>query len=518
MEQSDPRTLDSQINSGNESRDANGWLHLLRAVFVIICVETLFSLPYRSVYLSGHPVLVSSIAALCVLALIGTLFAFRCSLLLWLGSLLSAPSIGNKAWISFWLVFGLALRLAWALCFPVTLKSDHLAYFQLAANMARGHTGVGAYWPPGFSLFLSPFFMVFGAYQWVSQVCALLFFVATYLLTYALANRIQGGLTSRIAPMLVAIWPGYFTLAGVNCKEVFLAVLVPMVLLLYLKASDCSSVRTSGPDPHLVENHKRSQFRWCFVIAAGVCTGFTALTQPGYMLFPAVVLGIEMLCGQNILRAIARTAVFSLALIVAILPWTYRNYLVFHRIVLISTNGGSVFYRANNPRADANYSAEGEVPLPKDEFAADRLGYKLADEWIAHHPGAFAALMVKKQVVFLGDDALGAYETLKRDLKPSVALYGSIKGISNLFWLAAWTVLLLGIPLLFRRDNWRLWYGLLFLPLLYQWTIDSVFEAGPRHHVPYIALICVMVAMVLSSMAQREVVHDVTHRIGKPPV
>ena len=49
-------------------------------------------------------------------------------------------------------------------------------------------------------------------------------------------------------------------------------------------------------------------------------------------------------------------------------------------LVLISTNGGSVFYRANNLLANASYSPEGQEPLPKDEFAADKKGYKAADD------------------------------------------------------------------------------------------------------------------------------------------
>jgi 4-amino-4-deoxy-L-arabinose transferase-like glycosyltransferase len=357
-------------------------------------------------------------------------------------------------------------------------------------------------------LFLAPFFMVLGDHRWVYELCALLFFIATYLLTYALANRIQGGLAARIAPMLVAIWPGYLTLAGINCKEVFLGVLVPTTLLLYLIAFDCCSTGGSGLDSNFgpPSNPYGSRFRWGFLIAAGLCMGLAALTQPGYMLFPAVVFGVEIVRGTSVLRAMGRTVIFSLALIAAILPWTYRNFLVFHRVVLISTNGGSVFYRANNPLANGNYSAEGEVALPKDEFEADRQGYKMADDWIVHHPGDFAALMVRKQVVFLGDDALGAYETLKRDLNPSIALYSSVKGASNLFWLALWTVLFLGFPLLFKLSNWLLWYGLLFLPLLYQWAIDSVFESGPRHHVPYVALIAVLVGMVLSSAADKNLI------------
>jgi len=85
---------------------------------------------------------------------------------------------------------------------------------------------------------------------------------------------------------------------------------------------------------------------------------------------------------------------------------------------------------------------------------------------------------------------------LKRDQNPSVLLYSSVKGICNLFWLAIWTGLLLGLPLLFRQKKWQIWFGLLFLPLLYQWAIDSVFESGPRHHIPYLALMAVMAGMV----------------------
>jgi 4-amino-4-deoxy-L-arabinose transferase-like glycosyltransferase len=504
MVPADCRGVDQQVRCEDAGIDTQRPSRLAQAIFVLYCVETLFSLPFRSVYLSGHTAFVASIAALCVLAVISILFVFRDALLTLLARLLRFRSIGNRAWFAFWLMFGIILRLAWAISFPVTPKSDHLAYFQLAANMAQGQTGAGAYWPPGFSMFLAPFFAVFGVHLWVAELCGLLFFVTTYFLTYAIAIRIEGGLTPRIAPMLVAIWPGYFTLSGVNCREVFLAVLLPATLLMYLNAFDCHPVLAAGlnPNSEQISSSNRAHFRWGFAISAGLCMGLAALTQPGFILFPAVVLGLEILRGTNLMPAVGRTAVFSIALLLAILPWTFRNYLVFHRMVLISTNGGSVFYRANNPLANANYSAEGEVHLPANEFVADKMGYELAIEWIEHHPGSFAALMAKKQLVFLGDDALGAYETLKRDLNPSAALYASVKGISNLFWLAVWTVLLLGFPLMFRSSNWQLWFGLLFLPLLYQWAIDSVFESGPRHHVPHVALISVLIGIVIASAAQ----------------
>ncbi len=504
MNQNDQGSAGSRTKCGDIKKEANSQHWLAKSFFVLLCVETIFSLPYRSAYLSSHSVPLASITGLCSLAVAGILFTLRESVLPLLGRMLRISPAGNRAWFTLWLFFGLFLRVVWVLLFPVTLKSDSLAYFQLATVMAHGHTGIGAYWPPGFSLFLAPFLRMFGASQWVTQVCSLLLFIATYLLTYALANRLHGGLTSRIATMLVAIWPGYFTLAGINCKESFLAVVVTATVLLYVKASAFRPARASAHNASSGSgtNSNTASIRWGFLIASGLCLGFAALTQPGYLLFPAVIFASESLWRRNFLRATGPSAVFSIFMLAAVLPWTYRNYLQFHHLVLISTNGGSVFYRANNPIANANYSAEGEVPLPVDEITSDRMGYKLAEGWIAHHLGDFAVLMVRKQVVFLGDDALGAYETLRRDRNPSAVLYAAAKGICNLFWLALWTVLLLGSPLLFRLANWRLWYGLLFLPIVYQWVIDSVFESGPRHHVPYVALIGIMVGIVLSNAAQ----------------
>jgi len=467
-----------------------GWIrNLAQCIFVLLCAETLYSVAYRSVYLSSNSKSLAACAAVCTLAVIAVLFAFRQSILAKFGKLASVSSSGSKRWLAFWLILGLVLRVAWTLRFPVALKSDHLAFFDNAAVMAAGHNPPHAFWPPGFSLFLAPFFMVFGAHLWVALVCAQLLFVATYFITYAIARRIQGNQAARIAPMLIAIWPGYLTLAGINFRENLLAVLLPATLLLYMKASD------ERPDPD--SDSANTRFRWGYVIAAGICMGFTTLTQPSYMLYPAIIFGYEILRRQEILPAICRTAVFSVALIVAISPWTIRNYLTFHRLIPISTNGGYVFYYANNQYANANTSREGDVVLDKNDLATDKLGYKLGEEWIMHNPGAFAILMVRKQIVYLGDDALGPYETLKRDLHPSVLLFASTKGFCNLWWLAVWTLLLLGCSCLFRLQNWRHWYALLFLPLLYEWGINSVFESGPRHHLPYVALIGILLSLAV---------------------
>ena len=459
---------------------------LAQLLFIFICVETIFSIPYRSVYLATHSRKQSWTAAIfaCILAAIA--FRFRSPILSVVRGLFESKWIGSKRWLRLWLAVGLILRLAWVLLFPVTLKSDGLVYFYGAESLAAHHYP-GAGWPMGLPLFLAPFFMVFGSHEWVTSLCALLLFIGTYLVGYRLAKDLCNEAAAGLTGMILAIWPGYLTTTGVNQKEVLLALILPAAMLLYLRSA------------------QKPTMRWRFAVLAGVLLGFAALTQPGILLFPAVIYFYEWLREKRFWLAVGRMAVFSLAMLIAILPWTLCNYLEMHRVVLISMNGGSVFYRANNPLANASYSPEGEIPLPANKVAADREGYKAGGQWIVHHPLSFAVLATRKQVAYLGDDGIGIYETFKRDLQPSTKWYAAAKALCSVFWLALWSLLLLASLRLFKMRQWKDWYGLCFLPLVYQWIIDSVFESGSRHHIAYVAFVAVLVGIVLNSTGQEPV-------------
>jgi len=452
-----------------------------RLLFFLLALETVFSVPYRSVYLGTHSPAKSWIAAAFVLLCVGLCLSVRDSIFSFLRTVLSGEKIGLRSWLGLWLLAGLFLRLLWAIAFPVALKSDGLAYFTGAESLATTHTYSGAFWPPGSSLFLAPFVMVFGAHVWVSALCAILLFVVTYLVSCRFAEGLAGEGAARVTGPVLALWPGYLSVVGINSKEGLLAFLLVSAMLAYLRFTEAK-----GSD------------RWLWILLSGGLLGAVTLTQPGYLFFPAVIAGFEILRTRKLLSSVVRTAVFSLALMAVVAPWTFRNYLVFHRFIPVSTNGGSVFYRANNPKANASYSPEGEIVLPKDEFEADKVGYAEAKKWILHHPVDFTVLAVRKQVVYLGDDAIGMYETLKRDQEPSEKLYALAKAICNGYWLLLWSVLLLATPWIFRMRGWERWYGLCFLPLVYQWLIDSVFESGSRHHISYVAFVAMLVGIAIS--------------------
>ena len=382
---------------------------------------------------------------------------------------------------------GLLLRLAWVLRFHPPLASDGAGYFTEATNLGQRHFYDGTFWPPGFPLFLSPFVAVLGAHFWVSLLVGMLLFAATVLLTRRVARQMTGsGRAAVLAGWVLALWPGSIAVVGINSKEALISCMFAAVMgLLY------GSRVWAG------------QRLWLATAGVGVLCGCAALTQPGLLLLPVAILLAELLLTRRVRPALLRTVVATAAMVCTILPWTARNYVVFGRLIPISSNGGSVFYRANNAHANAAYSAEGEVVLPKDTIAADREGYAMAKDWITHHPLAFTVLAVRKQVVFWGDDGDGVYEGLRRNQSPNILLYSGLKLLTSVYWWALWIALLCCWRPLTHALDWPAWFGVAFLPLAYQWAIDSVYESGSRHHLAHTSCVAVLVACAFTAVERR---------------
>jgi 4-amino-4-deoxy-L-arabinose transferase-like glycosyltransferase len=395
--------------------------------------------------------------------------------------------VPRGVWIAGVLLIGIVLRVLWARAFPAPQSSDALSYSQLAAQLARGEayrapvSGRWAEWPPGYPLLLAGIFLITGIGRFGIVLLNLTLFAGTVQSTDALARRVSGEGTARIATLLMALWPNLIATVGVASKELLTLFLVTTALVLWLDAR-ASASRTGAAG------------LW---LAAGLALGLASLAQPANLLFPGVLVAGDLLAGPRLVRAPVSWVVLVLGLVLIIAPWTLRNQRLFHRPVLISTNGGSVFYRANNPMATGAWMERGERPLNHlSELEASDAGYRWGMDWIRQNPGRFLALCVRKQVLFLGDDAVGFYETLKRGLHLEGRLYTVLKLIANAWWWLLW------LPVLLALLSWRSpetapppGVVLLLLAVLYFWLIDSIFESGARHHVPLAGVVAVLVGL-----------------------
>lgn len=386
---------------------------------------------------------------------------------------------------------GLALRLVWMGVFPAEPGSDGATYLELAHKLAAGEAyetaGTRAYWPPGYPFFLAAWITVFGTAKGVWLASNLVLYGVAIGGIARLTALLAAAPADKLAALLFALWPNLVAHAATPEKEMLVVALLPWACWVVVRF-----LQRGGPV-------------WSLTIAGGLL-GAAILVQPSLQLLAPSMALLLVLALQPWWRGIVPGVLLVAGAALVIAPWTVRNHQVFGTVVVLSTNGGSNLYRANNPLATGGYTKRGEVDLSAlDELAQDREGKRLGAEWIRANPGPFARLAVEKQIRFLGDDAGGVYNTLKVGRASADPLvFAGLKGAANAWWLAIWSVLAAaviararsGVPLP-RHARLPIWLW------LYLQGIHGVFESTGKYHVPVEWVLPVMAGVYLCAGAGR---------------
>lgn len=382
--------------------------------------------------------------------------------------------------IPLWLivVMGLLLRLAWVGCFPSQPGSDGAVYLKLADGIIHDRSyeiaGTKAYWPVGYPLFLALWLFFIDNHRLAYVLANMsLYFVAIFGIA-GLAGKMSGGKGARFAAFIFAIWPNLIANMATPEKETLIVAILPWATLFLLEGFE-----------------DRGYGR---VFLSGLLLGAATLIQPSLQLLPLfAVLLLFIVLGLS-RASMVKGVLLILATAVTLFPWSLRNYLEFDHFVLVSTNGGGNLYRANNPLATGGYVAKGQVDLsPLSEIEQDKQGKKLAIQWMLAEPKDFLLLSLEKQVRFMGDDAVGVYDTFKVGNIPiDKTLYAMAKGVADLFWMIVWFSL---ASLALHRGRSKISYA--YIPLwiwLYLFVIHSVFESAGKYHVPVLWVLSVLLA------------------------
>jgi 4-amino-4-deoxy-L-arabinose transferase-like glycosyltransferase len=465
-------------------------------VFLILTIETLFSVPLLSweLALGGrHPLGGACFALALLVGVTFLIWRWRETSRRFVASLFARiENIPVGVWLAVCFAAGVVLRVLWAWQYPAPQRSDQATYFALARGLVENHrygfpNGGLAYWPPGFPLFLAFWFFLLGFKPWVPLLANVCLFGGTLVAVERLARRIGGSSAARLATLLLVPWPTMVMIVGFAGKELLVVFLLCLVLLTFSSAMESVGQGTS----------------FALVGVTGLLLGAMSLTQPSFMLFAFVLIVYDYIRNQDLLRAGIRGLVAVAVLSAVILPWTLRNHRVLGEWVPISTNGGDVFYRANNPLATGGYTPKGEQSLDSlNEVSRGKVGFRLGKDWIRQHPGEFLGLALRKQILFLGDDAQGAFETLKRGLGIGGIRYAFWKAVSNMYWLSLWVAILLMMANLWRTPiSQNPLLTALMLSVLYLVAIHSVFESGGKYHEPLIGIVAVLAAQVVAKSA-----------------
>lgn len=383
---------------------------------------------------------------------------------------------------------GVALRLLWVLEIPPVQHSDFLAYWRLAEQLVDSRLYAEsvdnhefrAYRPIGLPMMLAGGFALFGESPAVPVAINLFAYVVSSALVYSTAGRLGHASLGRAGVVLLMLYPANIAMTGLAATE-------PLSICLYLGVAWALLGATRGPR--------------LYPLLAGVLLGASALLRPS--LLPALVVAV---CFLAALRLPARVRIQGIILLLAgfallVAPWAIRNYMVLGEFVMISTNGGDNFYRANNELATGGYVREGARPLHLymfDEVLWNRVGYAWGTEWIVDHPLAFAKLCLVKLGMLLSNGAVSIEWTLKGTHGETGPLYFLLFGLGEAWWILAWS--LVGVALYRHRRELSasLNATLLFSFVLLIAAVHAVFESQPRYHSPMVGIIIVLAALAFA--------------------
>src|ERR1051325_3557619 len=259
--------------------------------------------------------------------------------------------------------------------------ADAAEFNAIALNLASGHGYAidpghpTAFRAPGWPLLLSAIYRIsFGNY-FLAYVALSLTGAMTCVLTYAAAREMLSERGARAAGALAAVYVPHIYFSTVFLSEALFALCVALGLWLMLRALRTGSVG--------------------LVFGAGIAIGYAALTRPMALLLPACC--VPALFRPPATRRLAGAVALACGLALAVLPWSIRNYTVFHRPILIATNGGSTFYGSNNDTVlnDPQYlgSWVSTISLPggapedpaAEEPSHDQVEWALGKNWVRSH-------------------------------------------------------------------------------------------------------------------------------------
>lgn len=383
------------------------------------------------------------------------------------------------------------IRVVWDLLIRVVPISDGISYDLLARNLANGSGylfspgAFSAHWPIGTAFVYSLLYRMFGVKYVPIVVLNLVISLATIWMTMRLAQRWFSRDVAICSGFILALWPNQIEFGTVLASEL----LFSFFLMSWLA----------------VEEFLRANFviRGLMLgsIGAAVC-----YVRPTGLLVPAIVCGVELIRGSRpmVPRVIAKTVVVYIVMLALIAPWSVRNYRVFGRFVLISTNGGENLWQGNNPLGDGETQTKNFPPRkPNEAIRSDELG-AIARWYIVHYPGRFVIRSIKKVYWLNRHETIGVVwneEGIRERF--GVRTVVLLKIINNGYWLACLFIGVVGVWVLAREiGTWSALTHIVFVMWAYFTAVHAVIVVQDRYHMPSVPFIAVLAAVALVKYAR----------------
>jgi len=372
---------------------------------------------------------------------------------------------------------------------PFLFESGNIAY-----SLAMGHefsspfrveTGPTAWLPPVYPLLLAGVFHFFGAFTFHAYIAAALLNICFVTLAcvpiYFIGKRIGGVEVAAGAAWLWAVFPNAILLPIQSMWDACLcALLATTILWATLAIADSKRLRD-----------------WC---GYGLLWGVTIMTNATLIALLPLLLGWLAYRAHKAQRAwIGRISLSAAIVALCCVPWTIRNFEVFHRFIPLRSILGLQLWLGNNDqtkdifRGDLHpiYNSDERAKyIQMGEIAYMQSKQQEAVHYILTHPGREMHLAGNRFIsIWSGGTPSPVVYFLHASSWPRFVL---------LFNLAVAVGALFGIVALFRQRNVYAFPVALF-PLIIPWAYYLTL-ALPRYRLPIDPIVMLLTAVALKML------------------
>jgi hypothetical protein len=439
---------------------------------------------------------------------------------------------GRRTLIALALIAALGLGLrAVAVVHPVADPADDShAYYALAKSLyTEGSYGgpefrseASSDWSPGAPWLYAGLFVVTGGpREGTIRILEALMGVGTILVVFLLGWRLGGRWPALLCALGVAIYPPFIHSVGEIMSEPPAMLSLPAAILAFLWAWDRTAARSGGADDLAAgDGGGRRSGPWAWLLP-GFLFGATAMFRPEYTLVAGafVVLAAARWAWEREWRlGAAAVGLMLVALLLPIVPWTIRNFVVFERFVPISTGSGKALYVGTFYPADGEYArvkailyqretgkylapdsqALNEVnptelfdqvwkdryPEMERDAALGKIGKENFSKYFGEHPVGYAEMTVRK-VGRMWSSGVGSF--MSTTLGQAIQIVLVLLGVAGLVLLA------------FRRRWWETLS--LAAPIVLVTVVGAASLAAPRRNEILMTLIFPLAGLALATAA-----------------
>lgn len=287
------------------------------------------------------------------------------------------------------LLLAVAVRAYGVWSHPATPNGDAADYHRLATGLVQGRgfvneAGAPTAWrPPAYPIFLAGIYKILGVSVERATLVQVILGGLTVLMLTALSALILGWSRALIAGTIAAVYPAFVWLPRLLLSEnlsLFLLLLSLVAIILFLGSS-----------------------RMLWIVVFGVVCALNTLVRGSNLMFPFIVLlGLLIIQWRNWKQLVAPVLATAVVFIVTLVPWTIRNYRVFHHTIPIATQGGLTLYGSYWPPERNDRLIWGTLPGNEDpailtaaqtgdEVSASKYLNQLTLQRLRENPGFFFA-------------------------------------------------------------------------------------------------------------------------------